>query len=115
MASEQTNLGVGPYNKEFRDADIRRASNRVNGKHYGDSRDDADRSKMQSCAVRQQALLPRRKAPLRRSSLPTAISDETLESLMELGSELKKIRRRLISEGYVIDGKRIYKPNENDN
>lgn len=34
---------------------------------------------------------------------------------MELGSELKKIRRRLISEGYVIDGKRIYKPNENDN
>jgi hypothetical protein len=70
---------------------------------------------MQSSRSRQLGLLRGDKIPLRRSSPGPAISNETLESLVALGNELKKVRRRLISEGYIIDGKRIYKPNEHDN
>ncbi len=46
------------------------------------------------------------------SSLHSTISNETFESLIALSNELKKVRCRLISEGYVIDGKHIYKPDE---
>jgi len=41
-------------------------------------------------------------------------SEETIESLSELGVELKKIHDRLVSDGYIfIDGK-IIKPSENN-
>lgn len=41
---------------------------------------------------------------------PRHFSDETLESLRELGEVIREIHDRLISEGYVIEGGEIYKP-----
>lgn len=37
-------------------------------------------------------------------------SQETLDSLRELGSVYARIRRRLLSEGYVIKDGKIFKP-----
>lgn len=37
-------------------------------------------------------------------------SDEDIAAFIELGEVLKKIRRRLLSEGYVIKDGKIYKP-----
>ncbi len=39
-------------------------------------------------------------------------SEETIESLSELGAELKKIHDRLISEGYIFKDGKIFKPDE---
>ena len=36
-------------------------------------------------------------------------SEETIKSLSSLGETLKKIRTRLISNGYVVEKGRIYK------
>src|SRR5713101_4407856 len=91
MVSEQTNSDIVELIRE----------------RAGDSRDDADRSRINSPKSRQRGLLDSYKAPFRCPSLTSTISNETLESLIVLGDELKKVRRRLISEGYVIDGKRI--------
>ena len=37
-------------------------------------------------------------------------SQETVDSLYELGNVYTRIRRRLISEGYIIKGNKIIKP-----
>ena len=71
-----------------------------------DSRDNLDRSRIKSPKSRNI------KAVVSCSSLHSTISNETFESLIALSNELKKVRCRLISEGYVIDGKHIYKPDE---
>lgn len=39
----------------------------------------------------------------------TYFTDETIQSLVELGAVLKSIHDRLISEGYTIKGGKIYK------
>lgn len=39
-------------------------------------------------------------------------TDETIESLMELGEVLRSIRARLLSEGYVIKNGRITRQEE---
>jgi hypothetical protein len=40
----------------------------------------------------------------------TLFSDDTLQSLRELGTVLGKIRERLLGEGYVIKHGKLYKP-----
>src|SRR5258708_6599266 len=110
MASEQTNLNVDASSEEFRKAGVPRISDRIHREHGSDSRDDADCSKIQSPRSRRRTLLHSEKVRFRRSSLGSAINDETLASLIALARELTRVRRRLITEGYVIDGKRIYKP-----
>ncbi len=37
------------------------------------------------------------------------LSDETIDSLLELGRVLERIHRRLLAEGYTIEGGKIYK------
>ena len=45
------------------------------------------------------------------SELPTnCLSNETLDSLIELGQVLERIHRRLIASGYLVEGGKIYKP-----
>jgi hypothetical protein len=68
----------------------------------GDSHDNTDGSRIKSPTSGRRKLVA--------GPLASTISNEALESLIALGNELRKVRRRLISEGYVIDGERIYKP-----
>src|SRR5258708_26397053 len=111
MVSEQTSVDVAGSSEELRTGGTLGISDHIDRERDSDSRDDADRSRIQSTTSRQQPLLRGDILPFHCSSLHSAISDETLESLVALASELKRIRRRLITEGYVIDGRRIYKPN----
>ena len=46
------------------------------------------------------------------SSAETHFSDETIQSLRELGAILANIRNRLLSEGYVMKNGKIYKNGE---
>src|SRR5947209_8545090 len=114
MAAEQTNVDVAASSEELRKAETLGISDRIDREREGDSRDDADTSRIQSSGSRRRVLLRQNKAQSRRSPPGSAISNETLDSLIALGNELKKIRRRLFTEGYVIDAERIYKPNEYD-
>jgi hypothetical protein len=114
MAAEKTNMEVAASREDLRKARTLGISDRIDREREGDSRGDADRSRIQPTTSPQQPLLRDDEVPFRRSSLESVISGETLESLIALASELKKVRRRLITEGFVIDGTRIYKPNEND-
>jgi hypothetical protein len=83
------------------------------GDRVDDSRNDADRSKINSPKSAKRQFSRSNKVPLQYPSLSSPLSSETLEALIALATELKRVRRRLISEGYVIDGKHIYKPREN--
>jgi hypothetical protein len=114
MAAEKTNMDIAASSEDLRKARTLGISDRIDREREGDSRDDADRSRIQSTTSQQQPLLRGDNVPFRQSSLEFVIGGETLESQIALASELKKVRRRLITEGYVIDGTRIYKPNEHD-
>jgi hypothetical protein len=42
------------------------------------------------------------------------LSQETIKSLQELGEVYRQIHRRLISEGYIIQNGKIFKPESNN-
>jgi hypothetical protein len=43
------------------------------------------------------------------------LSEETVQSVLELGDLLRQIHRRLLSEGYVIRNGQILKPDNTNN
>jgi len=43
------------------------------------------------------------------------LSEETVQSVLELGQVLRQIYRRLVSEGYVIRNGQIFKPDDPNN
>lgn len=42
-------------------------------------------------------------------------TQETIDSLMELGEALKKIHLRMLSEGYVFENNQFIRPHDNQN
>lgn len=60
----------------------------------------------------QRGLLCSNKKPFRCPSLDYKFSEETMDSFNELGAVLRRIHKRLISEGYIIKDGKIIK-NEN--
>ena len=50
------------------------------------------------------------KKTLPKTEVVSPFTQETIDSLYELGSVYAKIRRRLLSEGYIIKGNKIIPP-----